>query len=189
MNARLNVGCRILAIGLLGVAVGCAGADSPPASAGAVAAATQLESERVGPVRIQQPLDSALLEGVVIADAVRALPIGGDSARIVTLVLRADTLELLVHNERVGSITTRSPHVRSAAGLGVGTEANVFSREVLREAVVIHGDLFISPANLCGIAFVVPGVGGETGDAISTTELASLPSSARVVEIVVDRCV
>lgn len=95
----------------------------------------------------------------------------------------------MVHNERVASTTTRTPHVRSATGHRVGTEASVFSREVLREAVVIHGDLHISPAGLCGLAFVVPGVASETGDAISSNELAALPSNARVVEIIVNPCV
>lgn len=177
----------LLALGTVALACADDPAKSPIPPLGAEKPA--LESERVGSFKIHQSLDSAVLEGTIIADAVRVQPIGGDSARVVRVVLRTDTIDIVVHGGRVGSIVTRSPHVRSIGDLGVGTAASVFSRELLREAAVIHGDLYISPASLCGVAFVIPNVAGETGDAVSSAQLASLPSSARVVEIVVNPCV
>lgn len=141
-----------------------------------------LTDSAVGLVRIEAPVDEVRERCTIAADT--SLILEGDVQPAILVEVATDTVLAEIVDDRVWRIRVRSPAIRTADSVGVGTPA----RELLDEpgATVAwgEGDHFILNPAYCGLSFQLTGL-PQRPEPWTTPEVAELPDTVRVNEVLV----
>lgn len=137
-------------------------------------------------MRIREPVDSVRARCTVVGDTV--LRLEGQEQPAIRVALGGDTVLIEIVDGRVWRMTVRSPGLRTADSTGVGTPIRTLVAD--SGAIVARGDggqYVLSPAH-CGLSFEIAGLPArraEPGRTWTARELATMPDSVRVGEVLV----
>jgi hypothetical protein len=144
--------------------------------------------EGIGEVRIGAAVESVRQKCNVVRDTT-ALGAEGMPARKLTVVLSRDTVEAEIVDGRVWRIAVRSPRLRTADSLGVGTTLARLLELRNPRGMTGEGRFYVASPDHCGMSFRLTnaGPGAARGD-LNSSGLARLPRSALVSEVLVFGC-
>lgn len=142
----------------------------------------------VGPLRIGMSPEAVRGLVPVVRDSIETNATGTDSERVLTVVIAGDPVRVFVGSGVVGEIEVASPSLRTRDGIGVGSPFRRLAGYPAPHAEVVHGYMGMRKAGLCGVYFLAPSSGLETGDDLDSLVIARLDSTVRIARILVGPC-
>jgi hypothetical protein len=147
-----------------------------------------VSDEGIGALRIGATVNSVRQKCNVVRDTT-AIAAEGMPARKLTVAFSRDTVEAEIVDDRVWRIAVRSPRLRTADSLGVGTtKARLLELKTPR-LMTGEGQLFVALPAHCGMSFRLTNVGPDAlrGN-MDPSGLGRLPESAVVAEVLIFGC-
>ncbi len=147
-----------------------------------------ITDEGIGELRIGATVESVRQKCKVVRDTTVA-GAEGMPARKLAVAFSKDTVEAEVVDDRVWRIAVRSPRLRTASLLGVGTLNMRLLTLKDPHGAMGEGALFVLSPQHCGMSFRLANAGprGQKGD-LTKAELARLPVETIVSEVLVFGC-
>ena len=167
--------------------------DAPPPAAPGVAAASlgpcgapMIDGQGVGAIRIGMDADSVKARCHVARDTVETRT-EGQQERILVVAIGGDTATVEVSSGRVWRIDIRTPSLRTADSLGVGTPLpRLLALEGGVQGLVGEGSLFLLSQARCGLSFELS-AHPAPGD-WQRPQLRTLPPATQVTRVLVIGC-
>ena len=149
-------------------------------------AATVITGDSVGPLRIGATVEDVGARCTVVRDTTRP-GAEGMPARMIAVVLGADTVEAEIVDGRVWRVPVTTSGLRTADGLGVGTPlSRLLELRDVRPAMG-EGTYVLAPSH-CGLSFQLANPGGSLPPATTVEQLRRLPGSTVVSRVLVTGC-
>jgi hypothetical protein len=147
-----------------------------------------ITDEGIGELRIGTTVESIRQKCTVVSDKT-APGAEGMPARKLRVALSRDTVEAEIVDGRVWRIAVRSPRLRTADSLGVGTTLASLLQLRNPRGMTGEGRFYVASPDHCGMSFRLAnaGPGAQRGD-LDNAGLARLPRSAVVSEVLVFGC-
>ena len=147
-----------------------------------------ITDEGIGELRIGTTVESLRQKCNVVSDKT-APGSEGMPARKLAVALSRDTVEAEIVQGRVWRLAVRSPRLRTADSLGVGTPIERLRRLKNPRLMTGEGVLFVASTEHCGMSFRLSNTGPDAlrGN-IDRAGLSRLPESAAVSEVLVFGC-
>ena len=147
-----------------------------------------ITDEGIGELRIGTTVESVRQKCSVVSDKTGP-GAEGMPGRKVAVALARDTVEAEIVNGRVWRLAVRSPQLRTADSLGVGTTLTRLLQLRNPRGMTGEGKFFVASPAHCGMSFRLAnaGPGAHRGD-LDSAGLARLPKSAVVSEVLVFGC-
>ena len=167
--------------------IAAAFATSLPAAASGTARVT---GNSVGPLRIGMPVPIAKSLAPVISDRRESDGEGGQ-IRVLRMRIGSSAVAAEIDKGRVWRMTVRSPALRTASSLGVGSRLSELLQEPGWSGGFGEGYLFVWNKRYCGLSFELsfdPHANPATNPAWNQEGLASLPSGTTVTSMLVRGC-
>jgi len=142
----------------------------------------QLTDASAGLVRIGATESSVRAECNVVADT--ALMLEGDVQPAILVEVGTDTVLAEIVDARVWRIRVRSPGLRTADSVGVGTPARQLLAAPGANVVWGEGNHVVVTPEHCGLSFLLTALPPRARP-WSTAEVAEMPDSVRVGEVLV----
>jgi hypothetical protein len=147
-----------------------------------------VSDEGIGALRIGATVNSVRQKCNVVRDTT-VMGAEGMQARKLGVAFSRDTVEAEIVDDRVWRITVRSPRLRTADSLGVGTTKARLLQLKSPRLMTGEGQLFVASPAHCGMSFRLANVGRDAlrgnRDRIG---LARLPESTVVAEVLIFAC-
>ena len=147
-----------------------------------------ITDEGIGQLRIGTTVESVRQKCNVVRDTT-VMDVEGMPARRLSVALSRDTVEAEIVGGRVWRIAVRSPRLRTADSLGVGTTLARLLQLGNPRGMTGEGKFFLASPDHCGMSFRLAnaGPGARRGD-LDSAGLARLPRSSAVSEVLVFGC-
>jgi hypothetical protein len=147
-----------------------------------------IRDEGIGELRIGATVESIRQKCNVVRDTI-AMGAEGMPARKLNVALSRDTIEAEIVNGRVWRIAVRSPRLRTADSLGVGTSIEKLRQLKKPRLMTGEGELFVATPEHCGMSFRLSNFGADAlrGN-LDRAGLARLPLSSVVSEVLIFGC-
>lgn len=144
--------------------------------------------EGIGHLRMGATVES-VREKCNVVRSTTVMGAEGMPARKLLVALSRDTVEAEIVDGRVWRLAVRSPRLRTADSLGVGTTKARLLQLKNQRLMTGEGRLFVASPEHCGMSFKLANVGPDAlrGN-IDRIGLARLPESAVVSEVLVFGC-
>ena len=163
--------------------------EERPETACGPAAGAFLTGGGVGALRIGRTVAELASDCEILADSIVPLWLEGLPQRVVFIPWGSDTLAAEVVNDRIWRLSVRTPRVRTADSVGVGTTLSELLTKPGVAGLSGEGALFVVAPSYCGLSF---GLGAEPESMIGAewtlSELASLSGSTPVRQVLVFGC-
>ena len=141
----------------------------------------------MGKLRIGETVESVRHYCTVVRDTTE-LGAEGMPSRVVSVSFPHDTLQVEIADAKVWRVNIKSPHFSTADSLHVGTPLARLLKLKKPQGMTGEGALFVMSPDHCGLSFRL----SDDGEVIlrdqSPAELARLPASRRVIEILIVGC-
>jgi hypothetical protein len=113
----------------------------------------------------------------------------GMPSRKLAVAFPPDTVEAEIVDSRVWRLAVRTPRMRTADSLGVGTPISRLLRLRKPHGMTGEGAFYLASPDHCGMSFrlVNAGPGANRGD-LDSAGLARLPASTVVAEVLIFGC-
>ena len=135
--------------------------QTPPAAKPCLDGAAILEHDGVGALRIGKTVDSVRAACQVVRDTVGTNE--GQPERRIAVAIGVDTVTAVVVGDSIWRIHVRTPGIRTADSVGVGTTAARLRGEPGARVISGEGKNFIVVPSRCGFSFRI---GGTTIDEV-----------------------
>jgi len=147
-----------------------------------------VSDEGIGSLRIGATVNSVRQKCNVVRDTT-VMGAEGMPARKLTVAFSRDTVEAEIVDGRVWRIAVRSPRLRTADSLGVGTTKARLLQLRSPRLMTGEGQLFVASPAHCGISFRLANVGRDAlrGN-LDRIGLPRLPESTVVSEVLIFGC-
>lgn len=144
--------------------------------------------EGIGALRIGTPVASVRKNCTVIHDTTGRFEEGMPSRKL-TVAFPRDTVEAEIVVGRVWRLSVRSPRMRTADSIGVGTPISRLLRLRKPHGMTGEGAFFLASPDHCGMSFRLEntGPGVNRGD-LDSASLTQLSASTVVSEVLVFGC-
>jgi len=167
--------------------------SAPPPAAPGVAPGTPgpcgapiIDGDGLGAIRIGMDADSVKAHCTVARDTVEVRS-EGQAERILVVALGGDTASVEIDSGRVWRIGIRTPKLRTADSLGVGTRlSTLLALKGGVQGLVGEGHMFLIAEARCGLSFELsaPAAPGDWQRA----RMRSLPATTAVTRVLVIGC-
>jgi hypothetical protein len=165
-------------------------ASSPLATGASLSSCGEevIREEGIGELRIGTSVESLRQKCKVIRDTT-VTGAEGMPARKVAVTFSRDTVEAEIVDGKVWRIAVKSPALRTADVIGVGTMIGRLRQLKEPRGMMGEGQLFLASPQHCGLSFRLSGAGprGQRGD-LDRAGLFGLPEMTVVSEILVVGC-
>ena len=144
-------------------------------------------AEQVAGIRTGMRFEELVKFGQLVRDTTTRTPDGADFERAVSMAIGHDTVIVFLGSGSVDMIEISTTGLRTIDGLGVGSRVDALLGQDHASAEVLHGNAWIEIRNLCGVYFLAPVRGAETGEGLDSIALRRLAEES-VVRVLVTRC-
>ena len=142
----------------------------------------------IGALRIGATVDSVRVSCPVVHDSVE-IRAEGMPARIIDVVLGADTIEAEIVGDRVWRIAVDRPGLTTADSLGVGTPLGKLLEHTGARGAVGEGKLFVLLPERCGLSFRLAARPGDAARfSYDKAGLRALPPTIFVDQLLITGC-
>lgn len=167
--------------------------QAPPPSAPGVApgslgpcGAPMIDGDGLGAIRIGMDADSVKTRCTVARDTVEMRG-EGEQERVLVVAIGGDTASVEISSGRVWRVDVRTPKLRTADSLGVGTPlTKLLALKGGVQGLVGEGNLFVITQARCGLSFQLSTRAGARD--WQRPQLRSLPPDTRVTRVLVIGC-
>jgi hypothetical protein len=145
-----------------------------------------IDSDGIGTIRIGMSADSVQSRCKVLRDTTQP-DNEGMAERVLMVDIGGDSVAVEVDSGRVWRIDVRTPRLRTADSLGVGTPiASLLALEGGVQGLAGEGSLFLLAQARCGLSFELSA--RATGGDWQRPQLRTLPPTTRVKRVLVIGC-